>query len=86
MQKTSDYEKYGETDKFQTLSQHALTFSQHQLNVRIVPSSELRVQAETAAAEQRRKEAAILREQELEDYIKEKQKEILQLQVGTSHK
>lgn len=86
MQKTSDYEKYGETDKFKTLSQHALTLSQHQLNVRIVPSSELRVQAETAAAEQRRKEAAILREQELEVYIKDKQKEILQLQVGISHK
>lgn len=52
----------------------------------IAPTSELRVQTEAVADEQRRKEAAIVREQELEDYIKVKEKEILQLQVGTLHK
>ncbi|GAA6110579.1 28S ribosomal protein S26, mitochondrial [Tachysurus ichikawai] len=49
-------------------------------NLRLRKIRELRVQAETAAAEQRRKEATILRAQELENYIKEKEKEILQLQ------
>lgn len=48
--------------------------------------SELRVQAETEAAEQRWKESVILRQQELENYIKEKEREILKLQVGTTYK
>lgn len=64
-----------------------LAFFQHQTNVYVlVSASELRVQKETEAAEQRRKEAAILRQQELENYIKEKEREILQLQVGTIHR
>ncbi|KAF4090244.1 hypothetical protein AMELA_G00049580 [Ameiurus melas] len=49
-------------------------------NLRLRKIRELRVQTETEAAEQRRKEAAILRQQELENYIKEKEREILQLQ------
>ncbi|XP_060781723.1 28S ribosomal protein S26, mitochondrial [Neoarius graeffei] len=49
-------------------------------NLRLRKIRELRVQKETEAAEQRRKEAAILRQQELENYIKEKEREILQLQ------
>lgn len=52
----------------------------------IVPASELRVQTETEASKQRREEAAILRQQEFENYIKEKEREILQLQVRTTHK
>lgn len=73
--------------QLKTLSQLALTFFQHRMNVYIiVPASELRVQKETEASEQRRKEAAILRQQELENYIKEKEREILQLQVGTIHR
>ncbi|MCJ8730681.1 hypothetical protein PDJAM_G00187340 [Pangasius djambal] len=49
-------------------------------NLRLRKIRELRVQSETEAAEQRKKEAAILRQQELENYIKEKEREILQLQ------
>lgn len=52
----------------------------------IVYPSEMRVQAETEAAKQRWKESAILRQEELENYIKEKEREILQLQVGTKCK
>ncbi|KAF7710561.1 28S ribosomal protein S26, mitochondrial [Silurus meridionalis] len=49
-------------------------------NLRLRKIRELRVQKETEAAEQKSKEAAILHQQELENYIKEKEKEILRLQ------
>ncbi|XP_017576930.1 28S ribosomal protein S26, mitochondrial [Pygocentrus nattereri] len=49
-------------------------------NLRLRKIRELRVQKETEAAEQKRREITMLRQQELEDYIKEKEKEILQLQ------
>ncbi|KAI4891243.1 hypothetical protein NFI96_034648 [Prochilodus magdalenae] len=49
-------------------------------NLRLRKIRELRVQKETEAAEQKKTEEAILRQQELEDYIKEKEREILQLQ------
>ncbi|XP_066535921.1 28S ribosomal protein S26, mitochondrial [Hoplias malabaricus] len=49
-------------------------------NHRLSKIRELRVQKETEAAEQRKKEAAVLHQQELENYIKEKEKEIMQLQ------
>ncbi|TSW48772.1 28S ribosomal protein S26, mitochondrial [Bagarius yarrelli] len=48
-------------------------------NLKLRKIRELRVQTEALAAEQRKKEAAILREQKLKDYITEKEKEILQL-------
>lgn len=43
---------------------------------------EQRTQRETEAKEQRQREAAVLRQQELDNYIKEKEREILQLQVN----
>lgn len=49
-------------------------------NLRLRKIRELRVQKEAEAAEQRRREATVLRQQELERYIKEKEREILQLQ------
>ncbi|KAM9477306.1 small ribosomal subunit protein mS26 [Clarias gariepinus] len=49
-------------------------------NLRLRKIRELRVQTETEASKQRREEAAILRQQEFENYIKEKEREILQLQ------
>ncbi|XP_051508076.1 28S ribosomal protein S26, mitochondrial-like [Myxocyprinus asiaticus] len=49
-------------------------------NLRLRKIREQRVQKEAEIMEQKRREAAILRQQELENYIKEKEKEILQLQ------
>ncbi|XP_062851168.1 28S ribosomal protein S26, mitochondrial [Trichomycterus rosablanca] len=49
-------------------------------NLRLCKIRELRVQKENEAAEQRRREAANLHQQELEKHIKQKEKEILQLQ------
>lgn len=43
---------------------------------------EQRMLKEAEAAELKKREAAILRQQELEDYIKEKERQILQLQVS----
>lgn len=51
-----------------------------------VPNSELRVQQETEAAEQKNQEAAILHQQERENYIKEKEREIMRLQVRSVYK
>lgn len=42
----------------------------------------LRVQKEAEEAERKKIEAAIQREQEQQEFIKEKEREILQLQVG----
>lgn len=41
----------------------------------------LRIQKEEEEAENKKMEAAIQREQELQEFVKEKEKEILQLQV-----
>ncbi|KAA0717728.1 28S ribosomal protein S26, mitochondrial [Triplophysa tibetana] len=49
-------------------------------NLRLRKIREQRMQRETEAKEQRQREAAVLRQQELDNYIKEKEKEILQLQ------
>ncbi|XP_026879325.1 28S ribosomal protein S26, mitochondrial [Electrophorus electricus] len=49
-------------------------------NLRLRKIRELRVQKEADAAEERRKEAVVLRQQELESHIAEKEREILQLQ------
>ncbi|XP_076830340.1 small ribosomal subunit protein mS26 isoform X2 [Brachyhypopomus gauderio] len=49
-------------------------------NLRLRKIRELRVQKEVEEAELKRKEAAILRQQELENHIKEREREILQLQ------
>ncbi|KAI7805954.1 28S ribosomal protein S26, mitochondrial [Triplophysa rosa] len=49
-------------------------------NLRLRKIREQRMQRETEAKEQRQREAAVLRQQELENYIKEKEREILQLQ------
>lgn len=49
-------------------------------NLRLRKIRELRVQKEAEAAEQRRREEALLRQQEFERYIQEKEMEILQLQ------
>ncbi|XDV50056.1 hypothetical protein PO909_019182, partial [Leuciscus waleckii] len=53
-------------------------------NLRLRQIREQRVQKETEAAELKRREAVLLRQQELEDYIKEKERQILQLQVNLS--
>lgn len=45
-------------------------------------SREQRVQKEAEEAEMKRREAVLLRQQELENYIKEKERQILQLQVN----
>ncbi|NP_001002418.1 small ribosomal subunit protein mS26 [Danio rerio] len=49
-------------------------------NHRLQVIREQRVQKEAEAAEEKRKEAAMLHQQELENYIKEKERQILQLQ------
>ncbi|XP_051945467.1 28S ribosomal protein S26, mitochondrial [Xyrauchen texanus] len=49
-------------------------------NLRLRKIREQRVQKEAEIMELKKREAAILRQQELENYIKEKEKEILQLQ------
>ncbi|XP_056617042.1 28S ribosomal protein S26, mitochondrial [Triplophysa dalaica] len=49
-------------------------------NLRLRKIREQRTQKETEAKEQRQREAAVLRQQELDNYIKEKEREILQLQ------
>lgn len=51
-----------------------------QENLRILKARILRVQKEEEEAENKKMEAAIQREQELQEFIKEKEKEILQLQ------
>lgn len=45
---------------------------------------EQRMQNETEAKEQKQREADVLRQKELENYIKEKEREILHLQVNLS--
>ncbi|RXN24852.1 28S ribosomal mitochondrial [Labeo rohita] len=49
-------------------------------NLRMRKIREQRMLKEAEAAELKKREAAILRQQELEDYIKEKERQILQLQ------
>lgn len=49
-------------------------------NLRLRKIREQRMQKETEAKEQNQREADVLRQQELENYIKEKEREILQLQ------
>lgn len=51
-----------------------------QENLRILKARILRVQKEEEEAENKKLEAAVQREQELQEFIKEKEKEILQLQ------